>query len=78
MQPLTHDQKLALLVVPVLLFGMLGVNNYAFGGEIDLTDEQKEAIIEAHELRESGRFEGARNILEKSGVKKSALIRDEF
>lgn len=69
MQPLSHDQKLALLVVPVLLFGMLGVNDNALAGEIDITDEQKEAIIEAHELRESGKFEDARSILEKSGVR---------
>lgn len=65
MQTYTHDQRLALLVVPVLLFGIFGVNNYAIADETDFTNEQKEAIIEAHELRESGNFEGARSILEK-------------
>ena len=65
-------------MVPVLFFGMLGVNNYALAGETDITDEQKEAIIEAHELRQSGRYEGARNVLEKSGLKDSPLlIRDD-
>lgn len=71
MQTLTHDQRLALLVVPVLVFGVFGVNNYAIAGDTDFTDEQKEAIIEAHELRESGNFEGARNILEKVRSKNS-------
>lgn len=68
MKTLTQDQKLALLVVPVLLFGILG-SSYALAYESDLTDEQKDAIIEAHELRQSGDFDSARDVLQKAGVK---------
>ncbi len=72
MTTFTQDQKLALLVVPVLLFGILG-SSYALAYETDLTDEQKEAVIEAHELRQAGDFESARSILEKAGVKDRVL-----
>ena len=72
MQPLSLDQKMALLVVPVLIFGVVGVSSAAAYGR-NFTDEEQIAIAEAHNLRESGEYERAREILENAGLYKNIL-----
>lgn len=67
MNALTHDQKLAMLVVPFVLFGILGVS-YASAHDLELTEEQQRALEVAKDLREQGDFEGARETLQEAGV----------
>ena len=67
MQSFTTDQKLALLVVPVLLFGLLGVSTASAYGR-NLTSEERSAIEEAHDLREAGEYERAQEVLDKAGL----------
>jgi hypothetical protein len=64
---LNKDQRAAALVVPVVLFGLLGASdNLADFSNLD--DEQIEAIERAYDLRESGDFDGARGVLERAGI----------
>jgi hypothetical protein len=79
MESYTYDQKLAMLVVPVLLFGVLGAATAAAQGRnfSELTEAQKEAIEEAHVLRESGEFERARNVLEAAGLMRGPSLMPE-
>lgn len=67
MNAFTRDQKLAMLVVPVLLFGLLGTS-YASAYGRNLTEEEQAAIEEAHSLRESGEYTKAREVLVKAGL----------
>ncbi|NCN52635.1 hypothetical protein GW943_02385 [Candidatus Parcubacteria bacterium] len=72
MNTLTRDQKFAALVIPILLFGVLGVS-YAYADFKDLTDDQKDALDEARDLRESGDFDGAKQVLQDAGVTKNMM-----
>lgn len=69
MKTLTQDQKMALLVVPVLLFGVLGAN-YASAAYTrnGLNNNEEEAVMEAHMLREAGDYEGAKRVLQEVGI----------
>lgn len=67
MDTFTSDQKIAMLVVPMLLFSMLGVS-YASAYGRDLTPEEEVAIRKAHSLREGGDYDGAHHVLAASGV----------
>lgn len=65
MQPLSTDQKIAMLVIPVLLFGVLGASPASAYGR-NFTQAQRKAVIEAHTARESGNYKKARAILEQA------------
>lgn len=68
MKTLTRDQKMAALALPVLLFGVLGAS-YAFAADFsELTEEQKTALEQARDLRETGDYEGARELLESADL----------
>ena len=67
MSPLTKDQKLAMLAVPFVLFGVLGVS-YASAHDLELTEEQQRALEVAYDLREHGDYEGARSLIQKIDI----------
>jgi hypothetical protein len=70
MNAFTNDQKIAFLVVPMLLFGVLGSStSYAYGR--NFTDEERTALEEARDLREQGEFEKAQEVLKEAGVQNS-------
>ena len=67
MEKFTVDQKVAMLVVPMLLFGMIGIS-YASAYGRNLTEDEESAIRKAHTLRESGDYAGAEGVLRSSGI----------
>ena len=65
------------LLIAIAAFAVTTTGVHAYSGKIlnraNLTDEQKNAIMEARELREVGNYEEARDILADAGIDEEVL-----
>lgn len=65
------------LLVAVAAFAVTATGAQAYGGAIlnraNISEEQRSALVSAHELRKSGDVETARNVLVEAGVDEEVL-----
>ncbi len=76
MKSFTQDQKIAMLAVPVLLFGVMGIS-YTSAYARNITDEEKDTATEATDLRTEGNYRGMRRASNETGMGRMHEVLDE-